>query len=246
MKLLLPNALRDHQQMSALKHEGKVTRSLSHPGVIKFHGLEITGKYACLLLELFRAPNVKTLMAQNLADVQRRIRELIEPACLGLHHVHERGWIHKDVKPDNLLFNEASDVRLIDFSVSSRIVGGLGRLFGRGGKLIQGTRTYIAPETILREHLTPRTDVYSFGIMLFEIVTGRPPFLASSPDELLRKHLNERPPAPSELNPNVTPEMDRLVGRMIAKAPDKRPGSMQEVHGLFRNLTVFKEPILTH
>ena len=104
-----------------------------------------------------------------------------------MQYLHEQGWIHRDIKPDNFLVNEEGDVKLIDFALAARERKGLGKLFGR--TKVQGTRSYMAPEQIRGKGLDARTDIYSFGCMLYELVSGRLPFTGVSPEELLRKHL---------------------------------------------------------
>ncbi len=241
MKLLLPKSLNDANLVHSLKHEAKVTRSLDHPHVIRFVSSKVTSENAYLVLEYFRAPALNEWISKDLAGLHRQIRSVLESTSAAFEHVHKRGWVHKDIKPDNILLNSAGQIKVIDFSVSSKMSGGLSKLLRTKDKVIQGTRTYIAPETIRKERATPQTDIYSLGVTIFEMLTGRPPFLASSPDELLKKHLAASPQAPSELNPNVTPEMDRLVSRMLQKSPEKRPATMLELHGEFRSIRVFKK-----
>src|SRR5690606_2353613 len=118
--------------------------------------------------------------------------------------------------------------------------GGLGKMIGGKVKVVQGTRTYIAPETIRKEYPTPQSDMYSLGIMLFEIVTGQPPFVANSPNDLLMKHLNTAPPEPSVFNSNVTPEADKFILRLLSKKPANRPQSMSEVAAEARSIQFFK------
>ncbi|MEX0715808.1 MAG: serine/threonine-protein kinase [Planctomycetaceae bacterium] len=243
MKLLLPDAFRDPAQRRVLKHEARIAKMLRHPGLIRFHKVVVDKHHAYFIMDHFRAPNLKQQIQSDLPAVQLRFRKIVESTCLALQHMHDLGWAHRDVKPDNILLNRNSEIRLIDFSLALRIASGLGKLLAGKSKVIQGTRTYIAPETIKRESSTARTDMYSLGVTFFEILTGRPPFLANSPNDLLRKHLGEAPPAPSHVNPNVTPEADRAVLRMLEKKPDKRFRDLNEVFSEFRNIQPFKQEV---
>src|SRR6185437_15108061 len=107
-----------------------------------------------------------------------RLKRLIELTALSLAHMHENGWIHRDIKPDNILFSKGSELRVIDFSLASRPTGGgLGALFkSKKNILVQGTRTYMAPEQIKKQPLTFQTDIYNFGVTVFELLTGKTPF----------------------------------------------------------------------
>ena len=243
MKMLLPETLFDSDQIKMFKHEAKVGQACDHPNFVKVSKVTVNKKRGYLIMDYFRAPNLKTLIQIDLPAVQMRINKLFESICMALGYMHEKGWVHKDVKPDNILFSKGSELRLIDFSLSSRVVSGVGKLFAGKVRVIQGTRTYLAPETIRKQHAVPQTDMYSLGITVYEILTGAPPFRAVSPDDLLRKHVGETPPIPSEFNPNVTPEMDQLVHRMLAKKPAKRFSDMNELYAEFRTLSVFKEDV---
>ena len=241
LKVLLPEAMLDPEQIQILKYEGKVAQSLDHPNIIKWFATVHRKTNIYLVLELFRALNIKNFIANDAAGVQMRLRKIIDCTCAALQHMHERGWIHLDVKPDNILLNRSSEVKLIDFSLSKKVKGMLGNLLGGKNVEIGGTLTYIAPETIRKDSLTPQTDIYSLGITIYECLTGTTPFKGSTPKDLLMKHISTIAAPPSDYNKNVTPEMDRMVARMLAKKPKDRHKSMQEVMAEFRSLQIFKE-----
>lgn len=240
MKLLLPEAMKDPVQVATLKFEGKVAQSLDHPNIVKWFATVNRKTNVYLILELFKAPSIKSYINNDHVGVQMRLRKLIDSTCLALQHMHERGWLHLDVKPDNILMSRSSEVRVIDFSLSEKVKGALGKMFS-GGQEIGGTLTYIAPETIRKEGKTQQTDIYSLGITIYECLTATTPFKGSTPKDLLMKHLSALPAPPSDYNKNVTPEMDRMVLRMLAKKLKDRHKSMQEVMSEFRNIQIFKE-----
>ena len=243
MKLLLPEAFKDAEQKNALKHEARVAKSLAHPNLIGFHEISITKEHAFFTMELFRAPNLKGQIQNEMVSLHLRLKRLIELTGLSLAHMHEKGWIHRDIKPDNILFSKGSELRVIDFSLASRPTGGgIGALFkSKKNILVQGTRTYMAPEQIKKQPLTFQTDIYNFGVTVFELLTGKTPFQGTSPDDLLRKHVGTPPPPPSSINENVTPEMDRVVLKMLAKKPANRHKDMNEFLAEFRMVNLFRE-----
>ncbi len=241
MKLLLPEAFEKSEAKAVLKHEAKVAKTLDHPNIIKIHKVAVTKKHAYILMDYFRARNLKTQIGSDPVGLQVRFRNVFESLCLALGFMHEKGWVHRDIKPENILANKVGEMRLIDFSLSVRSAGGLGKLMGARKKPVQGTRTYIAPETLLKKAPTFQTDMYSLGITVFEILTGNPPFRGMSPSDLLRMHIQDKAPPISAINENVTPEMDRLVARLLEKKPVNRHKSMEEVYSEFRSLKVFKE-----
>jgi len=242
MKLLLPEAMADAEEKAFLKHEAKVAEQLEHPNLIRAHGLVMRKTECYFLMELFKTPNLKQYIHADKAGVHERFRKLVEGTCAGLGYMHDKGWVHKDIKPDNILLNRAGEVRIIDFSLAVRKAGGFAKLMGGSKKAaIRGTRTYLAPETIRKEPSTPATDIYSLGIAFYEALVGTPPFKGDSPQDLLRKHIAAPCPEPSLSNDQVTPEMDQFVLKMLAKKPRDRFQSMDEVLTAFANIQVFKQ-----
>ncbi|MGB4711533.1 MAG: serine/threonine-protein kinase [Fuerstiella sp.] len=239
MKLMLDDARMIPAEKNVLKHEFKIGKMMDHPSFLRFHELEINRDHAFFIMDFFRSPSLKNHITSNRAAIQSTFKKLAESLALAFQFMHETGWLHRDIKPDNILVNKAGEARVIDFSLSSKVLGGLGKLIAGKQKVIQGTRTYIAPETILKKPPTPQTDMYSLGVTFFEVLTGQPPFAGDSPNALLKKHLGETPVGPSAINQNVTKELDRVVLRMLEKNPLKRFESMQELAGALRSIKCF-------
>ncbi len=242
MKLLLPEALSEKEHVAMFKHEVNVVKQLEHPNIIRFIDSAISKKQAYYTMELFRSSNLKSLIRADLHSVHTRAKKLMECTTQALAYMHEKGWIHKDIKPDNILLTKAGDVRLIDFSLASKASSTVGHMMSRKSNIvIQGTRTYIAPELIKREKLTPSADIYSLGIMFFESLTGRPPFMGVTPNELLMMHVRDKPDVPSSYHRNIHPEVDALIMKMLSKNPKDRHGSMQEVFSEVRSVKLFRQ-----
>ncbi len=244
MKVMLPEALLQSEQRSVLKHEAKLAEKFDHVNLVRFYKLVLNKKRGYIVMEYFRAPNLKTQLQNEMISVQARLPRLIEQICSVLGYLHGQGWVHRDIKPDNILFNKASELRLIDFSLTTRAAGAVAKMLGSKQGSIQGTRTYIPPEAILKAPVTPQSDIYSLGITLFEVLTGEPPYKGTSPDDLLKKHLTGQIPEPSAFNPNVTPELDRMITKMLSKKAAKRQKDTHEVLAEFRNLKPFKEDVI--
>jgi serine/threonine-protein kinase len=151
------------------------------------------------------------------------------------------GWVHRDIKPDNLLVNAAGDLRIIDFAIAQRVQTDsfFGRLFRRK-KVVQGTRSYMSPEQIRGEFLDGRADIYSYGATLYELTTYRPPFRADSQQILLQKHISEKPAPLTVYAPDLTPEFNDLVLKCLAKKREDRPQSFHEVLKTLNHLRVYK------
>jgi predicted Ser/Thr protein kinase len=241
MKLLLPDSLKDPEKKSILKQEFKVGSLFEHPNLVRFHKLEMTRDHGFFIMDYFRAPSLKTQISANRAETQAKLKKIVEAACQAFVYMNEKGWLHRDIKPDNILVNKTGELRIIDFSLATRIVSGVMKLVSGNQKSIMGTRTYIAPETILKKSPTIQSDIYSFGVTLFEIATGSPPFAGLNPNDLLKKHLADAPAPPSVLNPNAATELDSVILKMLSKKPADRYADFREVMSAFRNINPFKE-----
>lgn len=248
MKLLLEEKLNDSEAKRALKHEATIGKLMEHPGIINIYDFKLNKKVGYFTMEFFRAGNLKSLIRSDLSQAQARAKKLMESLSQALAYFHEKGWIHRDIKPDNVLLNKGGEVRLIDFSLSSKPSNVILRAVTQKKNIvIQGTRTYLAPELIRREALTPAADIYSLGVTLYETLLGNPPFRTANPNDLLMMHVRDKPVRPSELDDNITPELDDLVLRMLAKKVKDRPESMQALFAEVRSLKFFKEdPVKVH
>ena len=120
MKVMLPEALAQSEFRSVLKHEAKLAERFEHPNIVRFYKLVLNKKRGYILMDYFRAPNLKVQIQSELVSVQARIARLVEQLCQVLGYLHGQGWVHRDIKPDNILFNKASELRLIDFSLTTR------------------------------------------------------------------------------------------------------------------------------
>src|SRR5262249_40020360 len=155
---------------------------------------------------------------------------IIKQAATGLAFMNAKGWVHRDVKPDNLLVNGAAEVRLIDFALAARVQrkSFFGRLFRRKGKSM-GTRSYMSPEQIRGEPLDGRADIYSFGATCSELTTGRPPLRGLSSHDLLSKQIAEKPTSPQLYNSDITDPFAQLILQMLQKKKQDRPKDFHEV-----------------
>ncbi|MAT68196.1 MAG: protein kinase [Planctomycetaceae bacterium] len=227
MKWLPPG--RDHTRAAAaeLKHEYSVGKTLDHPSIINTvdFGTGKDGTY--LVMELFKTPNLKQQIQGGIEQLHWRLETILDEAAAALDHMHQKGWVHRDIKPDNYLVNDENHVRLIDFNLSMRIKKGLGKLLS-GKSTVQGTYSYMPPEQIRGKSVDERADVYSFGCMVYELMTGKLPFTGTSMNELLNKHLRAKPAPLGMLQKNVQPAFADLVHSMLAKDPKDRPDNLRE------------------
>ncbi|MBX3228785.1 MAG: serine/threonine protein kinase [Labilithrix sp.] len=174
-----------------------------------------------------------------------RIVNLMAQACAGLGHAHERGLIHRDVKPDNMMVltredddgNKTEVVKVLDFGFAVT-----GKVSGEVAQRLAGTPVYMSPEQCLGHELDGRSDVYACGIMLFEMATGTVPFLARDAETIRRMHIKTPAPAVSQYRTDIDPRYDRIVAKALAKRREDRFASMSELRAELRQLLVKEAP----
>ncbi len=228
----------DREQLRYLNHEYTVGKALEHPNIVSLEEMLPYQRTSCLVMELFPHLNLKQRIRENHAALRPLAPQIIRQAVASLEHVHQRGWIHCDVKPDNFLVSESGELKLIDFALAQPVGNWLSRLLTRRPE-IQGTASYIAPEQIRKQSPAPATDIYSLGCTLYELITGKLPFTGASTNELLTKHLRAPPPS-AEVSPgNASKEFAELLKLMMAKRSQQRP-PLESVAGAIASMQLFK------
>jgi eukaryotic-like serine/threonine-protein kinase len=240
MKLLLPEKATQASFRRFLLHEAEVGQELAHPNIIRIVAVGRDANNPYFVMEFFPAGSLKARIMRKEADfIREKGQDILKQTATGLAFMNAKGWVHRDVKPDNILVNSAGEVKLIDFAISERIPTGFAKWFHVKSKA-QGTHSYMSPEQIRGQPIDGRADIYSFAATAFELVAGRPPFRASSFNELLAKQIKEKPISPVNFNPEVTKEFGELVLQMLAKKKEERPRDFHEVLMRMRTMKVFK------
>ena len=228
------------EERRAFGFEAKLGMELSHPNLIRVYEY-VKEALPYFVMEYFPSNHLRMNIAQpdKFPLSTSRLRKVIEQTAQALSYMHEKGWVHRDVKPENVLVNKVGDARVIDYALALKPSGGLSKLFG-GKPPCQGTPSYMSPEQILRRPVSISADIYSFGVVCYEMVVGRQPFRANSRTELLQKHIRDQPIPPASVNKEVTPEYSDLIVSMLQKDPAKRPPDLREFLLRFRRVRVFK------
>jgi serine/threonine protein kinase len=240
LKVLRQNCAEDKNELAALKHEFTVGKSLASPRIIKVLDHQTDKGRPFLVLELFSELNMKQALRKGPDSLAFMLDKIIEQAAEGLYYMHTKNWIHRDIKPDNYLVARDGETKLIDFTIAEPKRSGLSKLFYRS-KNVQGTRSYMSPEQIRGTLCDERSDLYSFGCVLFELVTGKPPYTGQTPNDLLSKHISASIPSPIVYNDNVSSEFATLTRKLMAKKPDDRPDSVWEFLKEYRTIEIWKK-----
>jgi serine/threonine protein kinase len=241
MKILLPETAGEAEHRSLLFHEAEVGQKLAHPNIIRIISVSRDKKTPHFVMEFFPSGSLKLrIMHKEFDFIKEHAQEIFKQWATGLAFMNALGWVHRDVKPDNLLVNSSGVAKVIDFALAQRAQKGmLAKKSRKGGKL-QGTRSYMSPEQIRGEALDGRCDIYSFGCAVYEVITGRPPFTGASSQDLLNKHLAEKPVSPRVHNPDVTDRFAEFVVGLLAKKKEERPRDFHEVLMQMRGVRVFR------
>lgn len=240
IKMLKTETAGNREELGYLKHEFEVAKDLHHPNVIRIYELDTQAAAPMLVMELFSALNLKQVLREGPEPIAYLADKIVNHATHALHYLHEKGWIHCDVKPDNFLVDDDGNVKMIDFAIAQRPKRSLLSFLGVK-QAVKGTRSYMSPEQIRGEIPDARSDVYSFACVVFELLTGRPPYTGSTPNELLERHLRSSVPSAVVYNKNVSRDCADYIKKMMNKKRESRPKSMWEVLQAFREFPIFNK-----
>lgn len=222
IKVLQGQATRNKQDLERFKREIITARKITHANVIRIHDFGMSGDEAFISMELLGGGT----LADKIEDGPMAIKPGLEIAlgiCGGLEAAHQMGIIHRDIKPDNVLFDDTGRPKLVDFGLA-RLASAPTRTIG-----FSGTPFYVSPEQAEGGEVTGRSDIYSLGVLLFEMFTGRLPFLADNLVRLAMMHANEPPPTPRSVRPDLSPILEAIILRCLQKDALVRYESAAEV-----------------
>lgn len=205
--------------------EAKAAGRLNHPNIITIHDLGRKGDIAYIAMELMEELDLQDIIADKQQPSIGEKLDIAFQVAEGLAYAHEHGIVHRDIKPSNIMVLRGRHVKVADFGIA-RMESALWRT--QSDKII-GSPLYMSPEQILSHPITPRSDIFSFGILLYQMLTGKLPFDGDNANSVWYKIVNEDPPKPSSVNAEIPEMLDRVVARCLAKKPEDRYPNANEL-----------------
>jgi serine/threonine-protein kinase len=221
----------DAALVARFRREIEHARVLEHPNILRMLDVGTDGERHFLIVELLQGMDLRRLLASRRPTLTEALRWLTHAAC-ALEHAHERGVLHRDVKAGNLFITHTGVLKLMDFGLakSDHVAGttAQGAVFG--------TPEYMAPEQVMGTDVSPATDLYSLGVVAYELLTGQLPFRHTQPVPLMFLHVQQQPAPPHTLNPQVPEAFERIVLKLLAKQPEARYPSAAALRVALREL----------
>jgi eukaryotic-like serine/threonine-protein kinase len=219
LKILFPELSVDRSFVERFRREAQAAANLSHPNIVPvFDWGEDEGTYY-IVMEFVDGRTLSSILRSAGELHPDRAAEIAADVAGALSYAHRHDVVHRDVKPGNILITGEGAVKVTDFGIA-RALNTEESLTQTGA--VMGTATYFSPEQAEGMGVDARSDIYSLGVVLFEMVAGRPPFLGETPVAVASKHVREHPPAPRELNPSVPPDLEAIILKCMAKSPEYR------------------------
>jgi len=231
VKVLHQDQMTDPRAVERFRREAQIAARLNHPNVVTAYDFGVTSEgQSYLVMDLAEGESLGSLIERQGTLAEADAAEIIRQVCAALEEAHRQGVVHRDIKPQNIIVQtipEGLRVKVLDFGVAaSRDVAAI--KLTRTGSVV-GTPQYMSPEHCLGEELDGRSDIYSLGIVLFEMLTGVVPFDSPTPTAIVIKHVNDQPPPPRALNPNISPSVESVALRALEKRRDARPQTAGEM-----------------
>jgi serine/threonine protein kinase len=219
VKVLREDFSSDPAFQARFRQEAKAAANLSHPNIVTVHDFGLDHGQLFLVMEYVPGTDLKTLIKQRGRFSTDETLPLLVQACAGIGYAHRAGLVHCDVKPQNMLVTPDMRLKVADFGIA-RLLATIHS--DEQSDVVWGSPQYFAPEQASGAAPAPASDVYSLGVIMYEMLTGSVPFRATSAAELARQHLDVEPPSLSEILPDISPTLEKILTKVLSKEPSQR------------------------
>ena len=218
VKILHPQFAKDEVFIARFRQEAQAAANLNQTNIVNVYDWGIEDGTYYLVMEYVQGRDLKDIILQGGPLLPERAVEIAMSICLALEAAHAQGIVHRDIKPQNTIVTYENQIKVMDFGIARTAGGSAMTQTGT----IMGTAQYISPEQAQGRAADPRSDLYSLGVVLYEMLTGRVPFDGDNPVSIAYKHVREDPLPPSMINPDVSPGLEAVVMKALAKNPQNR------------------------
>jgi tRNA A-37 threonylcarbamoyl transferase component Bud32 len=225
IKVLADRYAEDDNFVTRFRREAQAAAALSHPNVVAVFDTGDDDAAHYIVMEYVEGQTLSEVLKRGGPLDADRASAIAEDVATALQAAHERGLVHRDVKPGNVMVDSEGRVKVMDFGIARAAANDTLTQTGT----VLGTAAYLSPEQARGDSVDARSDIYSLGCVLFEMVAGRPPFTGDSPVSLAFRHVNEDPQPPSVYRPGVPPQLEAVIMRALEKDPDRRYRSAEEL-----------------
>jgi beta-lactam-binding protein with PASTA domain/predicted Ser/Thr protein kinase len=225
IKTLLPQFARDASFVDRFRREAQAAARLNHAGIVSVYDSGTDGETPYIVMQFIEGRTLADYLASGKTIPPMKAAQVAKEIAEALAAAHAEGVIHRDIKPANVMVTRDGKVLVMDFGIARLISG---PETAPQTSAVLGTASYLSPEQAQGQSADARTDIYALGVVLYEMLTGRPPFTGDSPMAIAYKQVNATPEAPSSVNPDVPPELDAVVMRALSKNPANRYQTGQE------------------
>ncbi len=225
IKVLHPQFARDPSFVARFKQEAQAAANLNHPNIVNIYDWGQQDDTYYIVMEYVEGKNLKEIINAQGPLSPKKTMDIALQAGSALEFAHRNSVIHRDIKPHNIVTTPQGDVKVMDFGIAR--AGADSSLTQTGSVL--GTAQYISPEQAQGRAVGPQTDIYSLGVVMYEMLTGDPPFTGENPVAVAVKQVNEEPVPPSRINPHIPPALEAVVMKAMAKRPEDRYQSVEDM-----------------
>ncbi|MGA2505171.1 MAG: protein kinase [Anaerolineales bacterium] len=219
VKVLREDYSRDPAFQDQFRREAKAAANLSHPNIVTMHDFGLDNGQLFLVMEYVPGKDLKTLIKQRVRFSPEDALPLLIQACAGIGYAHRAGLVHCDVKPQNMLVTPDMRLKVADFGIARALSTIIPE---EQMNVVWGSPQYFAPEQASGAAPAPASDVYSIGIIMYEMLTGSLPFQATNDSDLARQHVEVEPPLLSEILPEISPTLEQILKKVLSKEPSQR------------------------
>jgi eukaryotic-like serine/threonine-protein kinase len=219
IKVLREDYSSDEAFRERFRQEARAAANLSHPNIVTVHDFGLHAGRLFIVMEHVPGTDLKTTLQHRRGFSVEETLSLMVQACAGVGYAHRAGLVHCDIKPQNMLITPDHRLKVVDFGIARALAS---IQPDEKAEIVWGSPQYFSPEQAAGEPPSPASDVYSLGIVMYEMLTGQLPFSASSSTELARRHRQDMPKAPREINPAIPPNLELILLKVLAKEPSAR------------------------